>query len=909
MASSSSQNNHDAINLNVVPSATLEVWRPYLLSSNDPVTVTNFVMLSDTTATAVAASLLTPEDGRVLAERTDPQTINDSMALTIQCVASVSNMGRRLHVRNHEVRALRSQVTILQRLLKDNKKKVGELKEENKGLKKLVDSYANDLVAWSTEQNKTTIELQKQYEKLLVEENLMLTLLIPGPKQPGNDIDVYLEPLVEDLNELWSNGVNVYDAFSKSMFNLKAMLMWTINDFPAYGNLSGYSTKGKVACPVCHAETCSKYLNHSKKLVYMGHRRFLAPNHRYRKKASWFDGNEENRRKPKIVTGEEVFLEVKDLRIERICFESCTTPKGCIAECYLTSECLKFCSGYMKQAAEIGARHTRNEDFENETILEGRPISGGKDIRVPDNMLEIAHRYVILNSAEVEPYIEMHMKELRNLDIRLLKNETLLQKRHKATFSAWESDTSNWYVVLKAPPRSFDELEMFDESTYMSSTPLDLSRLDLSVDDEDECYVAKNISKKAKAQRTAAILSKVQQVNERVRISSEGSNSPLTPSPDIQAIPESSNVNAKIPKKTRGPNKLKGYVSSQSPRLELRHNGRGQVVGTNSDKFSTHLGCLVREHVPVVIKNWTKVDSRTRDDLWTLVQVKSDKFSAMRKKQQLLHTMSRKGYARLENEMISVSETPLAVTRVDVWTQGHLKKNGEPINKAVDETLVVTNHTLQKKKKIQDCTQSSTAQPVGNTIKDDAIAQVVGPGRRGYVIGLGFGATPSQILAEKRGNEMVRQLQSQLKEQANGMKNLEAQIEKLTAMVSSQSQQGMSTPFDSQSNTPIETPHTSQSQQGSDAIFSDANLENAQCELLNWCLFEKEEVIAKGKIATTDPYSKVHHVPLGNDCWKDWVDEVKDSNVPLYRSTSEFSSLNEAVGSTVAWPKKFIKLL
>jgi hypothetical protein len=78
-------------------------------------------------------------------------------------------MGRCLHVRNHEVRALRSQATILQRLLKDNKKKIGELKEENKILKKLVDSYTNDLVARSTEQSKTTTELQKQYERLLVE--------------------------------------------------------------------------------------------------------------------------------------------------------------------------------------------------------------------------------------------------------------------------------------------------------------------------------------------------------------------------------------------------------------------------------------------------------------------------------------------------------------------------------------------------------------------------------------------------------------------------------------------------------------------------------------------------------------------------------------------------------------------
>uniref|UniRef100_A0A2N9H5R1 Uncharacterized protein n=1 Tax=Fagus sylvatica TaxID=28930 RepID=A0A2N9H5R1_FAGSY len=193
MASSSSQNNYDAINLNVVPSATPEVWRPYFLSPNNPVTGTDSVMLSGTTttATAVAAGLFSPEDGRVLVERTvslkvdiwvtrtNPQTINDSMALIIQCVASVSNMGRRLHVRNHEVRVLHSQVTILQWLLKDNKKKVVELKEENKELKKLVDSYASDFVVQSTKQSKTTTELQKQYERLLVEVKELASRPIP----------------------------------------------------------------------------------------------------------------------------------------------------------------------------------------------------------------------------------------------------------------------------------------------------------------------------------------------------------------------------------------------------------------------------------------------------------------------------------------------------------------------------------------------------------------------------------------------------------------------------------------------------------------------------------------------------------------------------------------------------------
>jgi hypothetical protein len=157
MASSFSLNTQEAIDLNDVPSvmpapsSMPEVWRPYFLSSNGPITITNSVMLNGVTTTAVVVGLCTLEDGKVLAGRTDLQIINDSMALTIQCVASVSNMGRRLHVRNHEVRALRSQVTILQRLLKENKKKVGEFKEENKRLKKLMDSYANDLVTQSTE--------------------------------------------------------------------------------------------------------------------------------------------------------------------------------------------------------------------------------------------------------------------------------------------------------------------------------------------------------------------------------------------------------------------------------------------------------------------------------------------------------------------------------------------------------------------------------------------------------------------------------------------------------------------------------------------------------------------------------------------------------------------------------------
>ncbi|KAH1073116.1 hypothetical protein J1N35_025444, partial [Gossypium stocksii] len=48
-------------------------------------------------------------------------------------------------------------------------------------------------------------------------------------------------------------------------------LLWTINDFLAYANLSGWSTKGHYACPCCTAQTCSKWLYNGKKFSYMGH--------------------------------------------------------------------------------------------------------------------------------------------------------------------------------------------------------------------------------------------------------------------------------------------------------------------------------------------------------------------------------------------------------------------------------------------------------------------------------------------------------------------------------------------------------------------------------------------------------------------------------------------------------------
>ena len=46
----------------------------------------------------------------------------------------------------------------------------------------------------------------------------IMSMLIPGPKSPGNDIDVYLQPLVEELKDLWEVGIETYDVSLKHNF-------------------------------------------------------------------------------------------------------------------------------------------------------------------------------------------------------------------------------------------------------------------------------------------------------------------------------------------------------------------------------------------------------------------------------------------------------------------------------------------------------------------------------------------------------------------------------------------------------------------------------------------------------------------------------------------------------------------
>ncbi|KAK4409456.1 Retrovirus-related Pol polyprotein from transposon RE2 [Sesamum angolense] len=78
---------------------------------------------------------------------------------------------------------------------------------------------------------------------------MFLTMVITGPSNLKCLIDVYLEPLIEELLQLWYVRVRMYEQATDNAFIMRAALMWTVNDLPACGMASRWSIARVMRCP------------------------------------------------------------------------------------------------------------------------------------------------------------------------------------------------------------------------------------------------------------------------------------------------------------------------------------------------------------------------------------------------------------------------------------------------------------------------------------------------------------------------------------------------------------------------------------------------------------------------------------------------------------------------------------
>ncbi|GJS02102.1 hypothetical protein Tco_0318610 [Tanacetum coccineum] len=148
---------------------------------------------------------------------------------------------------------------------------------------------------------------------------MFLTIIVPGPKNPKQRIDVFLQPFIKELTTLWK-GVPTYDISKERNFTMRAALLWTINDFSAYGMLSGWSTARKKACPYCMENSKAFSLSNGGKVSWFDyHHQFLPEGNPFRRNNNKFIKNRaELSQSPLTLTGEQVIEQIDEFELKEV---------------------------------------------------------------------------------------------------------------------------------------------------------------------------------------------------------------------------------------------------------------------------------------------------------------------------------------------------------------------------------------------------------------------------------------------------------------------------------------------------------------------------------------------------------------------------------------------------------------
>ncbi|WMV24475.1 hypothetical protein MTR67_017860 [Solanum verrucosum] len=179
-----------------------------------------------------------------------------------------------------------------------------------------------------------------------------------GPSSPRNDIDVYLQPLIAELKELWEPGIETYDAETNQTFQMCAALMWT---------------------------------------------RFLPHDHPLRKDKKSFDGKEGHKSAPTPLLGVELLEELNE-------FNNVFGKEASIVEGVVGRDCLNRSSRYLHDGVKTRFSRYQTEKEECNQNLSpifpkiGHPIGREKrkhcTFLMDSELCHEAHRYALFNTGD-----------------------------------------------------------------------------------------------------------------------------------------------------------------------------------------------------------------------------------------------------------------------------------------------------------------------------------------------------------------------------------------------------------------------------------------------------------------------------------------------------------------------------
>ncbi|KAL0546338.1 hypothetical protein IC582_016245 [Cucumis melo] len=110
-------------------------------------------------------------------------------------------------------------------------------------------------------------------------------------------------------------------------------------------------------------------------------------------------------------------------------------PEGCIAKSYIV-KAIEFCSDFLSGVDPVGLGIYRlDASLDNSSF--GRPLSAGLSFKLEQDLLYQAHRYVLANTIDVQPYIDKHVEVLQLKYPNKVLHQKWIQEEHNRTFISW----------------------------------------------------------------------------------------------------------------------------------------------------------------------------------------------------------------------------------------------------------------------------------------------------------------------------------------------------------------------------------------------------------------------------------------------------------------------------------------
>ncbi|CAE6141391.1 unnamed protein product [Arabidopsis arenosa] len=411
------------------------------------------------------------------------------------------------------------------------------------------------------------------------------------------------------------------------------------------GTLAGCKVKGKQACNVCGKDTPHRWLKFSRKHVYMGNRRPLRPDHPYRRRKVWFDNTVElgiavsricnffNRLCQRVIDPEKLVTLESEV-IETMCqymktlkayVKNFARPEACMAEGYLAGECIAFCLEFLQKSVPVQETLNRNEDLEaDQQILEGRPLHKATEKTLTDKERDIAHRYILMNTAVMEPYIE---------------------------FPQWIKD--------KIPSNSKDHSSRL---RWLAFGPRHIAQSYKGYIINGQRFHTDDVKRKTQnsGYHVPVLLDDWRQLDQRTK--------------DVMW------------EEIQGRFNLKDDWQKESVFKQMGGLWRAAKSKLVTKVRSTKSKVALQQLKPSNVQCTSAWNSWVKNKNTAAFKERSEKYRQLRKGQ-IPHTTSRKGMTRLADEMKKNSSDPRKVTRSKVWIAGHTHSDGRPVREEFAETI------------------------------------------------------------------------------------------------------------------------------------------------------------------------------------------------------------------------------